>query len=141
MKAIRIRRAQIALAAALACLGGSAFADQTHIKYSLAPGASKTIVVPEVNTPVLISCTQITTGDTGIGQATIVRGTGNNQMTWTGFDFTTNAVSSGTTRTQGFHIIWCDYAGYVDIESLTPTEIQVKNTSTFTAVGDVMLVY
>lgn len=35
IKPVRIRRAQIALAAALTCLAGSAFADQTHISYSL----------------------------------------------------------------------------------------------------------
>ena len=50
MKAIRIRRAQFALAAALTCLAASAFADQSHFSYTLGVGATRTIAVPEVNT-------------------------------------------------------------------------------------------
>jgi hypothetical protein len=141
IKPVRTRRAQIALAAGLACLAGAAFADQTHISYSLAAGATKTINVPAVNTPVQVSCTQITNGDVGAAQATIIRGTTNDQLTWVGFDLHTSTVSGGSTPNSGLHIIWCDYGGEVDIESLTPTEIQVKNSSSFTAVGVVMFVY
>jgi hypothetical protein len=142
IKPFRIRRAQIALAAALTCLAGSAFADQTHVSYTnLAVGATKAIALPAINTPIQLSCSQNSLADVGIGQATIIRSTAANELIWAGFDLNTGAISKGSSNTAGTHIVWCDAGGGIDIEVLSATEIQVKNGSSQTVSGVVMFVY
>jgi hypothetical protein len=140
-KSMRIYGAQIAFAAALACLAGSAFADQTHSGYSLAPGASNIFAVPAANTPVQMSCTQNTVGNVGEGQATIIRSITDGLLDWVGIDYFTGAISRGFSATAGTHIIWCDYAGQVDIEVYNASEIKVTNTSSSTQTGFIMWVY
>lgn len=141
IKPIRIHRAQIALAAAFTCLVGSAFADQTHVTYSLAAGATRAINVPASNTPIQVSCSQNAIGNVSVGQATIIRSTTDNVLNWAGFDNFSNAVSRGNSATPGAHIIYCDLIGQVDIEVLSATEVQVKNTTLTTQSGVVMFVY
>jgi hypothetical protein len=141
IKPFRIRRARITLAA-LGCLAGSAFADQTHVTYNLAAGASKAIVVPAVNTPVQMSCATTTSGQVGVGEATIARSVaGEFFLTWIGFDLHTGAISRGFSSTPGAHIIYCDDIGQVDIQVLSATQIQVVNQSVGGRAGVVMFVY
>ena len=140
-KPFRIHRAQIALAAALACLAGAALADQTHISYSVAAGATKAIFLPAINTPIQVSCSQNAAQDVGVGQATIIRSTTDSGLIWVGFDVATGAITKGYSSSAGTHIVWCDYAGDVDIEVLSATEIQVKNGYSSTVSGVVMFVY
>jgi hypothetical protein len=140
-KPFRIRRAQIALAATLTCLAGAALADQTHVSYSLAAGATKAIVLPAANTPIQVSCSQNNQGNVGVGQATINRSSTFDGLVWVGFDVATGQVTVGDSATAGTHIVWCDFLGEVDIEVLGATEIEVKNGSSGTASGVVMFVY
>jgi hypothetical protein len=141
IKPIGIRRAQIALAAALTCLAGSALADQTHVTYTLAAGASKVIPVPAVNTPVQMSCTQNTVGTVGEGQATVIRSTTDNLLDWVGFDYYSAAITRGFSASAGTHMIYCDFDGGVDIEVANASEIQVTNKSSGTQTGVVMFVF
>jgi len=141
MELIRIRRGQIALAAALTCLAGSAFADQTHGTYSLAAGASETFAIPAVNTPVQLSCTQNVIDNVGEGQATIIRSTTDVLLDWVGFDYFTGAISRGFSAVPGTHIIYCDFSGRVSIEVASATSIKVVNNSSGTQTGTLMFVY
>lgn len=141
IKSIRTRSVQIAFAAALACLAGSAFADQTHVPYSLAGGASLVVSVPGVNTPVQMSCTQNTIGNVGEGQATIIRSTTDELLDWVGIDYFTGAISRGFSATAGTHIIWCDFAGEVDIEVSSAGAIKIVNASSATQTGVIMFVF
>jgi hypothetical protein len=141
MKAIRIRRAQFALAAALTCFAASAFADQSHFSYTLGVGATRIIAVPEVNTPIQLSCTQNQAGNVGVGEATIIRANADGYLHWVGIDFYEGTISRGYSSTSGAHIIYCDSSSYVDIAVLSATQIQVRNNGTSTQTGVVMLVY
>ena len=141
MELIRIRRGQIALAAALTCLAGSAFADQTHVTYSLAAHASEVFNIPAANTPVQLSCTQNTGGNVGEGQATIIRSTTDGLLDWVGFDYFTGAISRGFSAVPGTHIIYCDFSGRVSIEVASATSIKVVNNSSGTQTGTLMFVY
>jgi hypothetical protein len=141
-KPFRICRAQIALAATLTCLAGAALADQTHVSYSLAVGATKAIVLPAANTPIQVSCSQNNQGNVGVGQATINRSSTFDGLVWASFDVATEGqVTVGDSATAGTHIVWCDAYGGIDIEVLSATEIEVKNGSPATASGVVMFVY
>lgn len=141
IKAIRTRRAQFALAAALACLTTSAFADQSHVTYNLGVGATKAIVLPDVNTPIQVSCTQNQAGNVGVGQATMIRASTDGYVHWVGIDFYESTISRGYSNLSGAHIIYCDASSYVDIAVLSATQIQVRNNGTGTQTGVVMLVY
>jgi hypothetical protein len=141
IKLIRIRRGQIGLAAALVCLAGSAFADQTHGTYSLAAGASETFAIPAVNTPVQLSCTQNVFDNVGEGQATIIRSTTDVLLDWVGIDYFSGAIARGFSATPGTHIIYCDFRGQVSIEVASATSIKVVNNSSGTQTGTLMFVY
>ena len=141
IKPTLIRRAQIALAAALTCLAGSTFADQTHVTYTLAPNTTKTVTIPASNTPLQLSCSQNTVENVGEGQATIVKSVADGLLDWVGFDYFSGAISRGYSAAAGTHIIYCDYSGLVDIEVSSATEIQVTNKSSGTQSGILMWVY
>jgi hypothetical protein len=137
-RSLRISRP---LAAALTCLAGSAIADQSHVGYSLAAGASKTIAVPAQNTPIQISCTQNTIGNVGEGEAAIIRSTTDVLLDWVGIDYATGAVSRGFSSVAGTHIIYCDFSGNVAIEVASATGILIKNNYSSTQSGEIMFVF
>jgi hypothetical protein len=128
--------------AAGGCLSGSALADQTHVNYSVAAGGkSPLIAVPISNSPVLMSCVQNVRNNVGEGQATIVQSTTDGLLDWVGFDYFKGAISRGFSAVNGTHMIFCDFAGEVDIEVGSATQIQVANHSTATMTGVIMFNY
>jgi hypothetical protein len=123
-------------------LGGPAIADQTHVDYSLAAGASSAaITVPIANSPVMMSCTQNVAGNVGEGQATIIRSATDVALDWVGFDFFTAAISAHFSTVNGTHIIWCDNGGFVDIEVVDATRVKVHNATPALQSGVIMFVY
>jgi hypothetical protein len=122
---------------------GSAHADQTHVDYNLAAGAtSAPIYVPAANTPISVTCSQNANGFRGIGQATLLRIGPPSFLEWVGIDIATGAISTGSTATLGTHIIWCSFTvNQVDIQVESDTAIQLHNASSSTAVGVINFVW
>jgi len=131
--------ARLILAAAFACIGGLAFADETHVNYSLAVGAtSAPIPIPIENSPVILTCSQNGNGMfVGVGQATITSSGG--LLVSAGYD-----LAHGLTKgigTPGHHVIYCDNSTLVDIVVNNATSIVVKNNGTAPMSGVIMFVY
>ena len=127
---------------ALMALSSAAWADQIHVGYTLAAGASVTVTVPAVNTPVSMTCVNNSSGNRGVGQATLLRVSPAAFLEWVGSDIATGAISTGFSATAGTHIIYCDYTGkLVDVQVLNSSDIQIKNTSTVTMTGELNFVY
>jgi hypothetical protein len=83
-----------------------------------------------------MSCTQTGAGNVGTGQATITRSTTDGYLVWTGYD-----VSGFTHGFDVAHIIYCDNSMAVDIEMASPTEILVKNPTSYTNTVTIMFTY
>jgi hypothetical protein len=120
----------------------TAHADETQVKYTLAPGAtSNPIAVPATNTPVSMTCTQNAVGYRGVGQATVLRVAPASFLEWVGMDIASSAISSGFSAAGGTHIVYCDYSKTVDIQVHSATQIQIVNTNTITMSGVVTFIW
>ncbi|HTA65505.1 MAG TPA: hypothetical protein VK753_08370 [Xanthomonadaceae bacterium] len=123
-------------------LSSAAWADQTHVAYNIAGGATLAVLVPATNTPVSFTCVQNTEGNRGVGQATLLRVAPASFLEWVGSDIATGAISSGFSSTPGTHIVYCDYIGkYLDVQVLSDTQIQLKNTSGAAMTGEINFVW
>ncbi len=126
-------------ACAIGALSAPAFASEKSFAYNVAAGATgKPIVVPAVNTPVSMTCTQNQVGFRGVGQATILRigATPPQFLEWVGMDIATTAVTSGFSASAGTHVVYCDYVGKtVDLQVRDQNSIQIQNTGSSTATG------
>jgi ABC-type spermidine/putrescine transport system permease subunit II len=132
-------------ACAIGALAAPAFASEKTLTYSVAAGATgKPIVVPAVNTPVSMTCTQNQVGFRGVGQATILRigSTPPQFLEWVGMDIATTAVTSGFSATAGTHVVYCDYVGKtVDLQVKDQNSLQIQNTGSSTATGVITFIW
>jgi hypothetical protein len=127
---------------AFLAFSSAAWADQTHVSYNVAAGGTLTVNIPATNTPVSFTCSNNTSGDRGVGQATILRVLPQSFLEWVSMDVATSAVSSGFTGTAGTHIVYCDYIGkQVDVQVLSDVAVQIKNTSSAAAAGEINFVW
>jgi hypothetical protein len=149
MRDAMTRRGSIFLAATanLAALASMAPARATEstVGYNLAAGACRVIALPVSNKPVLVTGAQVSPGNWGVGQATILRSPGTEPvMFWAGVDYRVGLEQSGSSGTPT-HIIWLDYHAYVDVQSAPNLQIQVCNSASNTmfspAKGYVTFVY
>jgi len=126
---------------ALLAFSSAAWADQTHYNYNVAAGAATALNVPAVNTPISFTCANNTSGYRGVGQATILRVAGQ-FLEWIGSDVATNTLSSNYASAAGTHIVYCSYVDKdVDIQVLSDTQIQIKNSGTVAMTGVINFVW
>ena len=130
----------------LACGAGIVAADQIQAVYNLAPGASSAqIIVPAINRPVSVTCSQNNGAFRGIGQMTLLRVAPAAFLEWVGIDTATNQavshVSADFSTIAGTHMIYCDSASSVDIQVFSAAAIQVKNTNAAAASGVINFVW
>ncbi|HTA65504.1 MAG TPA: hypothetical protein VK753_08365 [Xanthomonadaceae bacterium] len=126
---------------AFLAFSSAAWADQTHVSYNVAAGGTLTVLVPATNTPISFTCANNTSGDRGLGQSTILRVAPVSFLEWVSEDVFTHAVSSGYSATPGTHIVYCDFGGTVDVQVLSDTQIQVKNTAGVAEAGVINFVW
>jgi hypothetical protein len=134
----------LTIALGAVAFSATAHADETQVKYTLAPGAtSNPIPVPATNTPISMTCTQNNLGYRGVGQATVLRVAPASFLEWVGMDIASSAagISSGFSGASGTHIVYCDYSKTVDIQVHSATQIQIVNTNTITMSGVVTFIW
>ena len=137
IRAMSAKIAKIALGYALAVsIVGVAKADETRLHFpALAAGATTApIAVPGLQSPTSLTCTAAVPGDSGVGQATLLRLVPTSFIQWVGMDQASNMgatakISQGFSATRGTHIIFCDFSGEVDVQIFNGNEIQVKNSN------------
>jgi len=116
-----------AATAATFALATFAHADESTISYNLLPGTcTKPIAVPANNKPVNVSGTNITHGDRGIAQASLLRANATSPLlAWVGLDVTGSVTNNSSSV--GTHIVFLDNAGFVDLSTAASTHIQICN--------------
>ena len=128
--------AGLSMTASLLCIAGAAEANQTHVPFTVAAGAtSAPIAVPAVNTPISLTCSVSTFGSQGIGQTTVLAGGSPAVLQWLGYDYNTSAgfgtgpinVFQGASATPGTHIIYCGIGPTVQIEVGSATTLILVN--------------
>jgi len=64
-------------------------------------------------------------------------------LEWVGIDYRTAAITEGFSGTDGTHMIYLDFSGYVDLQVANDTQVKVCNASgsPLTATGTVTFVY
>jgi hypothetical protein len=152
-KKMRVQRNSSRLAKVMFGVGlftvcaSAAWADETRLGFIVASGAnSPAITVPGVNTPTSVICSAVVAGDSGIGQATLLRLNPVATLEWVGFDIADNMgstakITAGQSVTAGTHIIFCDFAGEVDLEIENGYQIFIHNGNGNSAAVYVHFVY
>ena len=66
-----------------------------------------------------------------------------NELVWNGFETVAQGVTEGFSPKAGTHIVFTDFCDLVDLEVTNATSFHVHNstTSTFTAKGNVTLIW
>jgi hypothetical protein len=117
--------------------------------YTIPVGGKQTeIMMPVANRPIHIMVTSVATSNAGMASGTIYRAAndGNNYLMWLADDIASNesstaSISQGATATQGTHIMYADYMGWVDVQVQNDSHIQILNNGTHTATVVVTLMY
>ncbi len=112
--------------------------------YSLAPGGNSANITPAANLPVLVLADQTTVGCVNSSLVTIVNSVGQDaELVWNGFETRAQGLTQGFSPAAGTHIVYTDWCDAVDLEVTNATSFHVhnSNTSTFTAKGNVTLIW
>jgi len=99
---------------------------KTHTFILPAGATSPAVNVPAENVPVLMMADQMTGGNIGEGQATILRSTTDAELDWVATDFFLG-VTRSYNSSPGTHIFWTDYFGCVDVQVANATSVWVHN--------------
>jgi len=119
-------------------------ANASLISYNLAPGANLIVTVPVANQPVLVMGCQLTAGDRGVGQVTLLRVPAN-FLEWVGLESTAGAViTQGFSAVLGTHILFLDFAHLVDLEVQNADQFRIHNgraAGTANVTGNVKMIW
>jgi len=97
------------------------------VSYNLVPGANSAAITPPANVPVHVAGTCTTLGRRGVGNVTLLRIAGS-FLEWTGLNSPAGAsIASGFSGAAGFHIVYIDWLGQVDLEVNSPDTFRVHN--------------
>jgi hypothetical protein len=97
--------------------------------YALVSGANSGIIRPPANQPVFVMGEQITTGNVGSSDMTVVNSVGHdNELVWNGLESAGGGVTSGFSPSFGTHMIFIDNAHCVDLRVNNATSFIVHNS-------------
>ena len=115
--------------------------NAAFISYSLASGASSAPITPATNRSVLVMGCCTTSGDTGVGQVSLLHQPSAG-IRWVGLEsYGPAAITQGSSGTAGTHIVWIDLNHLVDIYVASADTIRVRNFDLLTLAGNVTLVW
>jgi len=118
--------------------------NAVNISYNLAAGANSAAITPVTNKPVLVMGCCTIFDHQGVGQVSLLHFSvgGIAFIAWFGLDTTTPAtVTTGSTGTTGFHIVYLESTHQVEIQVASADTIQVHNGSTATRAGNLTLIW
>ena len=115
--------------------------NAAFITYNLAAGANSAPITPAASRWVLVGGCCTTPPNQGVGQVSLLRIPGG-FIEWVGLESPTGAaITSGSASTAGTHIVYIDGSQTVDIQVASADTIRVHNSTAFTHVGNVTLIW
>jgi hypothetical protein len=112
-------------------------ANSSVLAYTLAAGSSSVAITPPANTSVLLTGTNTTAGNFGIGTVTLVHIPAT-MIRWVGLESPpSTTVVQGDSSIGNAHVVYLDYKHTVDIKIVNPDRVYVVNVSTSTQTGTV----
>jgi len=112
------------------------------VSYSLAGGASTGAITPVANVPVFVMGSQITEGNVGSSDMTVVNSVGkDNKLAWNGLESNGGGFATGLSSLPGAHIIFIDFDHLVSLEVNNATSFKVHNAAGFAQRGVVTLIW
>jgi len=117
--------------------------NAAFISYNLAPGANSAAITPAANKSVLVmGCS--TANDPGVGQVSLLRYP-STLIQWVGLEsyYSQEPITQGRSGIAGTHIVYIDYAHWVDIRMASADTILIHNNpvSASTLAGNVTLIW
>ncbi len=137
---IFLRFATRLVVAAAFSLGLAAVSHATEVKYSVGPGAnSKALTLPE-NVPVSLTGNSTTSGDYGVGQATIWCLPTEPGLQWVGVSWYSAGTSYRNYYPNASNIVALDTDGFVfvNVDVASKCTLVIGNTGSVTATGTVI---
>jgi hypothetical protein len=111
--------------------------NSAFISYSLAAGASSAPITPVTNRSVLVMGCCTTSGDTGVGQVSLLHST---FIRWVGFN-SSGSIANGASATAGTNIVQIDGTEQATIQVASANTILIHNGNGGTVAGNVTLVW
>jgi hypothetical protein len=109
--------------------------------YSLAAGAVGPVITPPANQPCHVWGTCLTSGVRGIGHIALLR-VYNSFLEWVGQNSPSAATTaSGFSSTAGVNMVSIEWQGRVVLEVLNANQFQVRNESTGSRSGNVLMIW
>jgi len=115
--------------------------NAAYFAYSLAAGANSTAITPIASKSVLVMGCCTTTGDTAVGQVSLLHRPSAG-FNWVGLEsYGAAAITSGSFSIAGAHIVYIDVNHLVDIQVASADTIRVHNGAAATRAVNVTLIW
>jgi hypothetical protein len=128
----RARKIGVAtLALAAVCwpnLASAQYASKATESIVIAPNSTSALfAIPARNVPILVMAVQTVAGAVGVGSATLISSTHEQDVKWVATDYFTATVSIGASLGGGTHVFYVDPGHCVDVEVADLTHLQIRN--------------
>lgn len=113
--------------------------------FTIASGGTTSLIPIPANRPIKLIAATLSVGQRGMGEASLLAPSPEGFIEWLGYSFDyyqgALALTEGYSAAAGTHMIYADYAGYIDVQVADAAHIQIHNANPAAQKVKVLLIY